>query len=372
MLGERKLILDTFCEVYDLLQPYEDGFFWNFFEHVNQGNLVPGAVYVIGRQQTRLNSDLIRHLTCEGKIQVVFSNPSEGSDTLRLHCKSYNIHDLVLDNKIIIISGGEMDTVYPYILYENFLPKLYDYKENLDAATKTNEIFSSKLKPYKFLFLNGRTRPHRQYLLERFIASGLIEQSLWTNLDSYCIPGKESIPVKYLPPEYEVDQYQEQISLPNNLNQDLAAKHHLFRNEWGEIYLKASPYIDTYFSLVTETVHAFPQSFRTEKIYKPIAIGHPFIAVANAGYYRDLHNLGFKTFGHVIDETFDQIDNNGDRLDRVAEIVEDLCKQDLVKFVGECYNVCKYNQQHMAQLRPKIRQEFPERFQQFINERFRL
>jgi len=372
MLANHKLILDTFCEVYDLLQPYQDGCFWNFFEHHDQGDLVDGAIYVIGRQQTRLNSDLIRQLVDQGKIQVVFSDPSEGSDTLRSHCKSYKIHDLVLNKKIAIIAGGEMESVYSYILYENFLPKLYDYTENLDAASRIDDIFCSKQKPYKFLFLNGRTRPHRQYLLERFSVSGLIDQSLWTNLDSHSIPGTKSIPIKYLPPEYEVDRYQEQISLPNSQHHELAAKRHLFKDEWGEIYLKASPYIDTYFSLVTETVHAFPESFRTEKIYKPIAIGHPFIVVANAGYYRDLHNLGFQTFGHVLDETFDQIDNNGDRLARVAEIVEDLCQQDLASFLKECYNVCKYNQQHMAELRPKIRQEFPARFQQFINERFRI
>jgi hypothetical protein len=31
-------------------------------------------------------------------------------------------------------------------------------------------------------------------------------------------------------------------------------KGKLFNNEWGEIYLNANPYLDTYFSLITETV----------------------------------------------------------------------------------------------------------------------
>ena len=42
-----KLILDTFCEVHDHLSPYATGEFWEFDQHT----VVPGAVYVIGRQQ---------------------------------------------------------------------------------------------------------------------------------------------------------------------------------------------------------------------------------------------------------------------------------------------------------------------------------
>jgi hypothetical protein len=63
---------------------------------------------------------------------------------------------------------------------------------------------------------------------------------------------------------------------------------------------------------VSETVFTYPYSFRTEKIWKPIAIGHPWIAVSNFGYYRDMHELGFKSFGHLIDEKFDLIYNNVD------------------------------------------------------------
>ena len=79
-----------------------------------------------------------------------------------------------------------------------------------------------------------------------------------------------------------------------------------------------------------------------------------------------MHNLGFQTFGHVIDESFDLIENNQDRLERVSQLVKDLCQQDLVSFLNECYNVCKYNQQHLAEMRIKVRAEFPKRFRQFM------
>jgi hypothetical protein len=95
-------------------------------------------------------------------------------------------------------------------------------------------------------------------------------------------------------------------------------------------------------------------------------MGHPWIAVANAGYYRDMRNLGFRTFDSAIDESFDSIENNQDRLERIAQVIDDLCRQDLESFLKECYNTCKYNQQHLADMRVRVRKEFPDRFHQFI------
>ena len=69
----------------------------------------------------------------------------------------------------------------------------------------------------------------------------------------------------------------------------------------------------------------------------------------------------------MIDESFDQIENGADRLDRIVEIVQDLCQQDLASFLDSCYNTCKYNQQLLAELGPQLRKDFPNRFVHFIN-----
>jgi hypothetical protein len=183
------------------------------------------------------------------------------------------------------------------------------------------------------------------------------------NIDVMATP----TPIQHLPTKYEVDRYRNPFIGPIVPDRTFI-KQDLFNREWGEIYLTPEPYVDTYFSLVTETVCAeSTYSFRTEKLAKPLTIGHPFIVVSNAGFYKDLHNLGFRTFGHVIDESFDSIDNAQDRLDRITSIVTDLCKQDLAGFLKECYTVCKYNQQQLAELRTQVRQEFPDRFSQFIS-----
>jgi hypothetical protein len=76
--------------------------------------------------------------------------------------------------------------------------------------------------------------------------------------------------------------------------------------------------------------------------------------------------MGFQTFDGIVDESFDLIDNNQDRIDRLIAVVNDLCQQDLASFLDSCYNVCKYNQQHLEELGLQVRKDFPERFIHFI------
>lgn len=378
MLDNHKLIVDTQCEVYELLKHWADGEFWDLANH----SIIPNAVYMIGRLQFGQNVSLIKQLIDQQQIRVVLSNPAEGSDTIRWQCRNLDIEDYVSAGKIIILSGGDVEPAYANLRYDSFMVKILDYVTNRNAMTNITNIFQKIHKPYKFLFLNGRSRSHRKFLLRKFESSRLLDHALWTNLDTGIGNSptiklttdtadllKEPMPIHFLPKEYEVNEYQHKIG--NELSAVQGnVKQHLFNNTWGEIYLRSEPYIDTYFSLVTETVFDYPYSFRTEKIWKPICIGHPWVAVSNAGYYRDMHNLGFKTFNHLIDESFDTIENSQARIERIEQVVEDLCRQDLVQFLLAAEEVCKYNQQHLVELRQHEIQEFPQRLGQFLSKYF--
>jgi len=357
MLNNRKVIADTFCEVYNLIKPMVDEEFWDFSQI--QDRIEPGAVYLISRKEFYNHTERIKQIADQNIATIIMSNPHEGSWTILGQCTRLGIVNLVNEGKILIIGGGDMDDSYPCLRYDSFLPKVLDYEENIKAA-EDYRLGWTDTRPYKFLFLNGRGRPHRQKLIARL--EPLLEQSIWTNLDS------AAGPIKILGPKYEFDFYNDKTAVADSGY----VKYELFNNQWGEIYLRAEPYLDTYFSLVSETVFEYPYSFRTEKMAKPLAIGHPFVVASNQGYYRDLRNLGFQTFDQLIDESFDLIEDNDARLERLASEVEWLCRQDLAKFSHEAYTICKYNQQRLAELRIQIRQEFPDRFQNFINERLRV
>jgi len=363
MLGNRKLIIDTGCGIHNELDAYADGKFSFFQEH----KLVPGAIYLIGYAEIAKNFAKIAKLATTNTIKVVFTEPSEGSSTgvnhagrIAMRVKTVDgnrvqrLLDLIQEGKILWLTGGDVPPQYPHLVYENFLPKILDYDENINAIQTYNDNYSTD-RPYKFLFLNGKGRSHRKFMIEQL--ADILDTALWSNLDP------TNGPVKLLDRQYELDRVNVDVPATNE-----NVKKYLFASDiWGDVYIGPAQYVNTYFSLVTETVQNHRYSFRTEKIWKPIAIGHPWIAVANQGYYRDMHNLGFQTFSHVIDESFDQVVNNQDRMVQVSRIVKDLCKQDLASFLKECYNVCKYNQQHMAEMRAQVRFEFPYRFRQFIN-----
>ena len=365
MLGNRRLVCDTSCEIHTEIQHLVDDTFWDFEQYRPK----PNDVVVLARQTVNRYVDQVKLLT--QTCLPVLANPSEGSVVLRLQCQRLGLLDLVRDRKLLLIGCGDMEPELNCMVYDHYAYRATCYESNVLQGARADEIYSKLHKPYKFLFLNGRTRPHRKYIIEQMRDTGLLDHALWTNLDTTPVYNhtystdlfERPSEIKLLPAEYEVEQFQ---SSQRDQYQHAFVKHELFDNKWGDVYLRAEPYIDTYFSLVTETVFDYPYSLRSEKIYKPIAMGHPFVAVANRGFYRDLHSAGYQTFGHLIDESFDQIDNNQDRLDRIAQVIQDLCASNLAEFLVASRAVTKYNQQHLAAEGAKIFSEFPDRFVNFI------
>jgi hypothetical protein len=375
MHDKPRLVIDTMSEVFNLLKPYANEVFWDF----GSVSLHPGSIYVIGRQHLLDNMDRIREAAETGLYTMVFANSAEGSWTLESQIKQLRIDDLVREKKLLLIGGAEIDSQYACLTHEYFLTTILGYSENLQAQQHTDCIFEQHVKPYKFLFLNGRARPHRKYLYEKFRRTGILDHALWTMLDAkptlvrgftFLESGVNVMAtpsaLRHLPKHYEVERYRNPVFGPIVSDRSFL-KQELFEREWGEIYLEPAPYVDTYFSLVTETVCAESIiSFRTEKIAKPLAMGHPFIVAGNAGFCRDLRNLGFRTFSQVIPEDYDLINNAQQRMDRIIDVVRDLCQQDLASFLSACETICKYNQQHLAELRDQVNQQFPDRFFQFV------
>lgn len=369
MLGRFTLVLDSFCELADQIRPWADHEYWDFASHTPVAN----SVTIVSRQTLNAHSDRIKTLAQEGHFVPVLVNPTEGSETMRNQCAMLGLLDLNSKGKFLTVGCGDMEKGLANLWYDSYVHKPYDYKENLEECERAQQIYSRLQKPYQYLFLNGRTRAHRKYLIESLRDRGLLDCALWTNLDQSPVPGHTNFygklcerqsDIRLLPSHYELP-FCKQANKKQFENSFV--KNELFDGIWGEIYLKAEPYIDTYFSLVSETVFDYPYTLRSEKIYKPIAIGHPFVVAANCGFYRDLHRAGFKTFGHLIDESFDKIENGLDRLNRIVDVVQHLCAQDLDEFVVAAREVCVYNQQHMKMLGSTIKSQFILEFYNFLN-----
>jgi hypothetical protein len=367
MLGNHKIIVDEWAEVWDLLKPHADHSFWQWPEQLD-----PAAVYIVGRVVLKENWQAITEWATRYPGHVIFSNPAEGSETILLQLRRLVIAEHVRDGRIGLLTSGDLEPGWDYCRTDCYFSNIVEYLENLDA---TSHNVQTKDKPYDFLFLNGRLRPHRKYLIDAMRERDLLDRALWTNLGDHVemtwssqLQTQLTEPIRLLPPQYEIAR-----AVPNMDNIPTGfVKHHLFGNTWGDAIVNPKAYMDTCFSVVTETIFDYPYTFRTEKIWKPMIMCHPFVAAANRGYYRDLHSAGFRTFGQLIDESFDTIDDPKSRADRIVDVVADICYNGAASFLEATQDVCKYNYQHLREHNARERAELPDRLTQYINERFRI
>ena len=85
---------------------------------------------------------------------------------------------------------------------------------------------------------------------------------------------------------------------------------------------------DTAYSIIAETDYDNTLSFFSEKTAKPMIARRLFVAFTGYKFLHNLHNVGFKTFGNVIDESYDSCTDLQQRCDLALKQVEYLCTLD--------------------------------------------
>ena len=81
-------------------------------------------------------------------------------------------------------------------------------------------------------------------------------------------------------------------------------------------------FVHTKISVVLETVFDGPKIHLTEKIFRPIACGHPFILAAGPGSLDYIKSYGFKTFSPWIDESYDEETDSVSRLHKIVNAMQ--------------------------------------------------
>jgi len=370
MLGNHKIVVDEWAEVWDLLQPYADASFWRW----QDVEFDPCCRYIVGRVILKENWAAITELADQHPGCIIFSNPAEGSETVLLQIKRLRIEQHVADGRIGLLTSGDLEPGWNYCQTDCYFTNIVEYTEN-QTAQSLSEPEHNTTRPYEFLFLNGRLRPHRKWLIDGLRAQGLLDRALWTNLGSKvelsftsALPTATLEPIRLLPTEYEIDRAK------SNLTPDLYAgggfiKHQLFGNTWGDAIVNAKCYTDTWYSVVTETIYDYPHTFRTEKIWKPVLMAHPFVVAANCGYLRDLRQAGFRTFDSLIDESYDQIDCPITRAERIIQTIAEISHNSAAEFWHASRDICKYNQQHLVEYNRQQRLALPHNLKNYLNER---
>jgi len=97
-------------------------------------------------------------------------------------------------------------------------------------------------------------------------------------------------------------------------------------------------------SLVTETNYDnnYPVFF-TEKTFKPIANKQPFILISSPNSLARLRDLGYKTFNNIIDESYDDIQDDNLRLLAIVAEINRLAKLNTLEFIEKTTEITEHN-----------------------------
>lgn len=124
------------------------------------------------------------------------------------------------------------------------------------------------------------------------------------------------VPLKTIYPDIS-DVFAEQ-QLPINF---AGETDHPMHSCWLSLFEEAA---DSLLYLVTETVATGRRHHLTEKTFKPIALGMPFVIVGTQGSLKYLRSYGFKTFGDIWDESYDDEPNDQLRIEKIAKLLKNL------------------------------------------------
>jgi len=207
---------------------------------------------------------------------------------------------------------------------------------NIDLV---NEYLAVKEKPYTFLMLNNNPKPHRFLMYKCLEQDNLLKDAMYSYRfnDSWNIHNNP----------YDLSEFRNLLTSDNleisNFksyldNNKLIHYHELVNDQvfgpaengyWdltkNSTYLNFEHTKNTYFSLLIESSPFKGQSQLTEKTYKLLYYGHPFIMWGPPNALAELHNLGYKTFPFLFDESYDSMEPSLEKMFFIKNQIKQYC-----------------------------------------------
>lgn len=297
--------------------------FFIIFDYSTEGDIQPDMFYLIHDACERNNINI--------KNVIVISS---SENTFELY-NNYYVKDKNPKNKL-------KATFYPWsllskakdtrkILFESNVVDFNDIK-NENSLMSINEAKKITNRPKKALCLNRRLGHHRIILISLLISEGYLNNSL-ISFDSDMMYSDDIIMDIIGGSDFNGDYFIKNKILKQKCADGFRKMKKIgknvvdyedIKNVWGFAFEKKENYLNTYFSIVTETLFYQIGNYISEKTWKPIAHLHPFVIVGRPYTLRYLKHLGFKTFSDFWDESYDDIESNTERMETVYGIIKNL------------------------------------------------
>ena len=211
------------------------------------------------------------------------------------------------------------NTVQPDLLNEKLLPQ-----------TNKSKYFD---------ILLGCRRLHRDFVYQYIVDNQMLDKVIMTYYQRWNVDLRETDHIF----ESEGLEFLPESNYTHSVHQ---VRYHGYRLNLSQV-VPFVIYNDSYYSVVAETNAVNEFNFYTEKVVKPILGRRLFVAVAGQGYLRRLRSFGFKTFGDVIDESYDNEADSLLRWKMAMDQVKLLTEQDPVEIYAKIKDVVEHNQRLM-------------------------
>ena len=219
-----------------------------------------------------------------------------------------------------------------------FTTSVYFYKNV--QPTKLFELNPNLVKPKMFDALLGRKKPHRDQAYEFLQANNMLDIGVVTYINDYRVKFSEKDSNQWRWQADGIDDLGFQIA-DKDFTVDIV-KYHGYNMSISQI-IPIEIYNETAYSLVCETNFDNQFVFITEKTIKPILARRLFITLGNQYHLAALRRLGFQTFGDIIDESYDTIENPQERHAAALEQLKYLCTQDQAIVLDKIRPVLDFN-----------------------------
>ncbi len=172
-------------------------------------------------------------------------------------------------------------------------------------------------KPYMFEALLGARRPHRDYVMMAMDKTALLDRSIVTYRD--CFEGKLI--------DRNCDQFQQTFYdtplkwpyVSANLDPAWEVTHNITRSI--SPYVPWNIYQRSHYSIVCETLGTGTTFFWSEKVTKCLLARRIFVFFGAQGFLARMRELGFETFGSILDESYDEHPVDSIRFERAMHQV---------------------------------------------------
>ena len=245
-------------------------------------------------------------------------------------------------NRLILVKNDSSRIGVHKIGYDNyalntfFFPHFFLSTYNHMKGDIGELGMNTTIQPDKeFLCLNRRMFHHKYRIIEELFNRGLLGDTRFTWVDNYVPPNKIS---KKLISELNIniDTF-DGIQLEGDVMYGSQLSYH------DEFLFTINPewYYRSKVDIITETILDDDAIHITEKTFKAIYLGRPFVISASKGHLKALRGMGFKTFDSVINEEYDDISGGG----KITKIIDSAVELARVWNSPEVVDICRFNQE---------------------------